>query len=80
MFNVYTRDQPDSFPGGSTVSQIARVILKSELVTSKFGDERLFFQHEEQEEDDERRPEWTPYIPSRSPSDRWGQADAPGWP
>ena len=49
-------------------------------MTSNFGDTRLFFQHEENESDEEAKPEWQYYVPTLSESDEWGDADYSGWP
>lgn len=49
LFKVMARDVPDDinvWPEGSTVSHIANIRMTSEMVTSDFGDRRLFFRHE----------------------------------
>lgn len=49
LFEVMARDFPDDlnrFPQGSTVSHIANIKQTSDMITSDFGDRRLFFQHE----------------------------------
>ena len=49
LFEVMARDFPDDlqrFPQGSTVRHIANIRSTSEMITSDFGDRRLFFQHE----------------------------------
>ena len=49
LFEVWARDVPDDprwYPEGSKVQHIANVVTHSAIVTSNFGDTRLFFEHE----------------------------------
>ena len=49
LFEVWVRDVPNDprrFPEGSQVQHIANIKATSSVITSNFGDTRLFFQHE----------------------------------
>ena len=49
LFKVMARDFPENnrhFPQGSTIKHIGNIRMTSEMITSDFGDRRLFFQHE----------------------------------
>lgn len=46
LFEVWARDQPANWPEGSTDRHIANIKMNTQLTTSAFGDQRLFFQHE----------------------------------
>lgn len=51
LFEVWARDVPDDprpyrYPQGSKVQHIANVVTHSPIITSNFGDKRLFFEHE----------------------------------
>jgi len=41
------------------------VVVNTQFVTSKFGDESLFFKHQWMEEDFTQRPQWLETIKSR---------------
>ena len=59
------RDVPDNrrkFPQGSRVEHIANIRATSEIITSAFGDERLFFQHERKKHDFEHKPEFKKFV------------------
>lgn len=45
LFEVWAKNQPESHEDFFEV-MIAAIMLETELIESKFGDERLFFQHE----------------------------------
>ena len=49
LFEVWGREWPDdlrAFPSGTNVQHIGNIKSKSPMVTSYFGDTRLFFEHE----------------------------------
>ena len=73
LFDVYARTEPDdaAYPD-SEVQLIAKVFARSELVTSNFGDTRLFFQHAEMDDDEDGKPEWQSFIEELDTSNRWG--------
>ena len=58
---MYATDKPTEL--GGTESKIAQIVTKSEMTTSNFGDEHLYFRHERMDDDLALRPEWTPYVP-----------------
>lgn len=46
LFEVWARDVPEDeryFPEGSTKQKIGEIVSNSPIVTSNFGDTRLFF-------------------------------------
>ena len=45
---------------GGTETKIAEVVTASELTTSNWGDEKMFFRHERMENDLAFHPEWEP--------------------
>jgi hypothetical protein len=67
LFNVYARADPESTP-----VEIGEIYTQSDQTTSMFGDEQLFFRHEEIEEDIERLQR-TDRIRSRT-WDNWMRA------
>lgn len=83
MLEVWARNDPDDairFPN-SVDQHIANIRLTSEegLVTSTFGDNRLFFQHETMGDDFDSHPEWRRYVqPIRDQP--WGRTRVPNWP
>ena len=82
LFEVWARDAPNDrrkFPT-SNVQHIANIKANSAIVTSNFGDTRLFFQHEGMYTDLCANPGWRPYIPSVDTNDTWGDRDIPEWP
>lgn len=83
LFEVWARDVPEDlrrFPQGSKVQHIANIQLNSQLITSDFGDRRLFFQHEKMNKDFDKRRNWRNYVPRLNRNDRWGNKPANGWP
>ena len=62
LYEVYARDRPAKL-GGLDV-KIAEINLTSNLTTSKWGDEHLYFRHERYDTDLRMRPEWKPFVPS----------------
>jgi len=77
LLKVMARSHPDDpikFPE-STLEHIANIRLTSRLITSIFGDTRLFFQHEPSKGDWSLEPEWSGHvdrIPRRTQDDVWG--------
>jgi len=51
---------------GGTETKIAEIITRSELTTSNWGDEHMYFRHERMDDDLKLRPEWEPYTPKYS--------------
>lgn len=58
IFNVYARESPTA-----TEEKIAEIYTDSEMVTSLFGDEQLFFRHWTANFDFESNPEWEAFVP-----------------
>lgn len=56
LFDVFAQDKPEEL-GGEEI-QIGEIILTSKLVTSTWGDTKLFFRHVRFEEDLAVHPEW----------------------
>jgi len=54
--------------------------VTSEIITSRFGDERLFFKHERMDDDLAKNPSWVPFIETVSTDDLWGERPIPYWP
>merc|ERR1712115_118376 len=57
IFEVLARAAPGAAP-----ESIGKIELTSELSTSSFGDEQLFFQHQHMEDDFSVHPEWLQQI------------------
>ena len=76
------RDVPDDinrFPQGSTLAHIANIRMTSDMVTSDFGDRRLFFQHEAVRLDFEFKPDFRRYH-EISEAEPWGNTPIPFFP
>ena len=85
MFEVWGRDVPDDtrrfrFPEGSKVQHIGNIISKSSIVTSYFGDTRLFFEHEFMQQDFSLNPKFKLYLDKVTKGDIWGDTPIPYWP
>merc|ERR1712112_655544 len=61
LYQVYALDAPEEL--GGKEKRIADLVLKSRLVTSKWGDEHLFFRHQDMAEDLRLRPNWNKFTP-----------------
>ena len=61
LYTVYAMDAPKEL--GGTETKIAEVVTASELTTSNWGDEKMYFRHERMEDDLAIHPEWEPYTP-----------------
>ena len=60
LFDVFAHDEPEALGGREKL--IGAIITTSDMVTSTYGDTRLFFRHKRFEEDLEERPEWEPHV------------------
>jgi hypothetical protein len=76
LFEVWVRDTPEDLKE----YHIADIKATSEIITSRFGDERLFFKHERMEPDLEKYPAWAPEIDTVDTDDIWGDRPVPAWP
>ena len=47
---------------GGEIYQIGEIITTSDMVTSMYGDTKLFFRHVRFEEDVEANPDWLPHV------------------
>ena len=65
IFQVYARDRPEIL-GGLEVP-IASIVITSEIVPSKWGDEGMFFRHERYDADLRMRPDWKPFVKKYKP-------------
>ena len=61
LYKVYAMYQPEEM--GGTEKLIGQIKLASELTTSSFGDEHLYFRHERMDDDLSLKPEWEQYTP-----------------
>ncbi|EGR29683.1 hypothetical protein IMG5_150790 [Ichthyophthirius multifiliis] len=62
LYEVFAVENPED----GCQKKIGKIFLKSKLNTSKFGDQQLFFQHQDMENDLKERPQWRDYTPSWS--------------
>jgi len=62
LYDVYALDKPSQI--GGNFAKIGSIQLDGKLVTSKFGDENLFFRHQFMNDDLKLHPEWVPYTAS----------------
>jgi len=60
LYRVVARDQPLEL--GGVDRHIADLVLVGGLTTSMWGDQHLFFRHQDMAEDVMLRPEWEPYL------------------
>ena len=63
LYKVYAMDAPTEL--GGTETHIADMILTSKLTTSLWGDQHLFFRHQNMQDDVDIKPEWDQYM------DKW---------
>jgi len=61
LYQVYAQDKPTEL--GGTETRIADLVLVSEMITSLWGDQGLFFRHQDMAEDLTMRPEWNEFTP-----------------
>jgi len=64
LYEVFALDAPEKL--GGQEKRIADLVLTSEMVTSKWGDQHLFIRHQDMAEDLRLRPEWNKYTPQYS--------------
>jgi len=60
LFNVYALDAPEAL--GGQEEWIGDLVLRSELVTSLWGDAHLFFRHQYMDDDVAIHPEWEAHL------------------
>ena len=60
LYTIWAMDKPEELGGVET--HIADLVLTSELTTSLWGDQHLFFRHQNMEDDLGLRPEWEQYT------------------
>ena len=83
LFEVWAQDIPNDprrLGRPPLVQHIANIRATSDTITSLFGDERLFFQHERKRDDFDLRPEWRNYVEALNPNDAWDNTPIPFWP
>lgn len=61
IYQVYGWDKPQEMGGKEYL--IGNLVTKSEVTTTKWGDEELFFRHQDMKADLAIKPEWTQYTP-----------------
>ena len=64
IYEVYGFDGPPEL--GGVEHHIGTLELDGFFVSSKFGDEDLFFRHQLMEDDLKVMPDWIPYVPNYS--------------
>ena len=62
LWDVWCLENPEGEPFFDTIKKIGEIVTTSELVTSMYGDTKLFFRHVRFEEDLEARPEWFDHV------------------
>ena len=60
LWDVHCMEKPEAL--GGELIKIGEIITSSEIVTSLYGDTRLFFRHVRFEEDLAARPEWFDHV------------------
>ena len=60
LWDVHCMEKPEAL--GGELRKIGEIITTSEVVTSLYGDTKLFFRHVRFEEDLEARPEWFEHV------------------
>merc|ERR1712038_1171499 len=60
LYEVWALDNPTEL--GGTEKHIADLVLVSDMITCVWGDQHLFFRHQDMAEDVELRPEWEDYL------------------
>jgi len=61
LYDIFAMDKPEEL--GGSEKKIGQLKTVSELTSSKWGDEHLYFRHERMDDDLALRPEWEPYTP-----------------
>ena len=62
LYEVYAMDQPEEL--GGTEVHIADLVMVSDMITSSWGDQHLFFRHQDMMDDLEIHPEWKEFTES----------------
>jgi hypothetical protein len=62
LYEVYAMDQPEEL--GGTEVHIADLVMTSDMITSLWGDQHLFFRHQDMMDDIDLIPEWKEYTES----------------
>merc|ERR1711951_340679 len=60
LYEIFALDQPVEL--GGTEQHIGDLVMTSEMVTSLWGDQHLFFRHQDMAEDVVIKPEWEEYL------------------
>jgi len=60
LYQVFALDEPEEL--GGVEAHIADLVLTSALTTSTWGDQHLFFRHQDMADDVALRPEWKDYL------------------
>jgi hypothetical protein len=60
LYNVYATHKPTQI-GGKEI-MIGTLKLHGDLISSKWGDENLYFRHQRMDDDLKLKPEWEPYV------------------
>ena len=61
LFKIYALDAPEDLGGQETY--IGDLVTDSEMTTSNWGDEHLFFRHQKADDDIKLQPTWGDYYP-----------------
>ena len=70
VWTIYGLDAPAEL--GGVEHKIGTLVTASESVSSKFGDESMYFRHQRAEDDIKMKPEWTDYYPKFHPLKEYG--------
>ena len=65
LYKVYALDKPLQLGGSEAL--IGEIQIDTQLVTSYWGDEHLFFKHQRMDDDLRIHPEWQPFAPTLMP-------------
>ena len=60
LWDLWCLEGPEAL--GYSISKVGEIVTTSEVVTSMYGDTKLFFRHVRFEEDLEARPEWFEHV------------------
>jgi len=63
LFNVYAFESPVEKLIDPDGTLIGSIVTTSEVVTSLWGDQQLYFRHMRMDDDLRVKPEWKDYIP-----------------
>ena len=62
LYRVFALDKPTQL--GGTESLIGEIKMDTQLVTSQWADEHMFFKHQRKDDDMRQHPEWQPFAPT----------------